>query len=387
MFNKRNPGRKLFVESLEDRRMLAGSVPDGISLDDGTLYIDGTLFDDTASVELVFNPAGPGGLAGSGVHPADPDIGGAATSSTWTVKAKLIYDPGPSIYDDPFANSTVVVVIFEADLADVTNIDFVGGSGSDTFTNDTHLSSTANGGDAADYMFGGSGSDYFFGGDGCDELFGREGHDILRGNLGNDDLYGGAGDDDLYGGDSYDDLFGGDGADRLFGGDGPDRLNGGNVGDAHDGAIDELEGGDDADFFTPEIHYVVLDDGFSYIINYDLISDYMHGADTIVGYSGDLAEALGNGEPVQLTLNHLGPQHKTTYNPFQVLDLPGLSLTPIGELSGDVWSSAQVTERTQASSPTQTSQTANLDLLFADLQTDWAQLAMEPVIKKLAAER
>lgn len=126
----------------------------------------------------------------------------------------------------------------------VRAIDFKGLGGDDSFTNNTALRSTADGGAGRDTLRGGSSVDDLRGGDDDDRLFGNPGNDLLYGGSGNDSIDGGVGndreygdtgadvisggkgDDLLYGGDDNDDLYGDDGTDQLYGDAGDDHLDG-----------------------------------------------------------------------------------------------------------------------------------------------------------------
>ena len=66
-------------------------------------------------------------------------------------------------------------------VSQVKLVDFKGLGGDDSFTNNTTISSRAD---------GGAGSDTLRGGSGIDDLRGRGGDDRLFGNIGNDSLYG-----------------------------------------------------------------------------------------------------------------------------------------------------------------------------------------------------
>lgn len=142
---------------------------------------------------------------------------------------------------------------FSFDLASVKGIEFEGGLGDDSFTNDTSIHSVADGGVGNDTLIGGSAGDKLIGGVGRDSLFGRGGSDALfggdqadrlDGGDGIDRLYGGTGSDTLLGDDGNDLLKGENGDDRLFGGLGDDTLKGGNGKDLLEGneGKDRLEG-------------------------------------------------------------------------------------------------------------------------------------------------
>ncbi|WP_163864936.1 C2 family cysteine protease [Myxococcus eversor] len=110
----------------------------------------------------------------------------------------------------------------------ITSISFSGGDGNDTFTNNTALPCTANGGNGDDVLNGGSGDDFLTGDLGVDTLNGNAGADVLWGSGGSDILYGGTGRDTLYGHGGNDEMHGGDDADLLNGGSGNDLLYGDN---------------------------------------------------------------------------------------------------------------------------------------------------------------
>ncbi len=100
----------------------------------------------------------------------------------------------------------------------VSRIDFIGGSGNDSFTNSTSVASQAWGHGGDDVLAGGSGGDLLYGGTGVDQLTGNDGNDTLSGGDGADTLQGGAANDTLDGGNGNDVLSGGDGNDSLYSG-------------------------------------------------------------------------------------------------------------------------------------------------------------------------
>lgn len=108
-------------------------------------------------------------------------------------------------------------------------------------------------GDGADQFYGAQGDDAAIGGLGNDVLHGQLGNDTLKGTEGADRLAGGLGDDLLEGGAGADTLAGGIGSDTLTGGTGADRFR----------------------FAAPEQFY-------------DHITDFTHGQDKLVFYSGFL---------------------------------------------------------------------------------------------------
>ena len=161
---------------------------------------------------------------------------------------------------------------------EVDEILFKGLDGDDTFINNTHIRSTAEGFDGADRLFGGSGSDALNGGHGDDVLQGREGPDAL-GELNYQitpfprviqnrtvissqaQLYrqffetcgswrDEHGDDNLIGGSGGDKIRGGPGNDRLIGESGPDLTEGGPGDDFHlTSGVNDIANGGDGDTF------------------------------------------------------------------------------------------------------------------------------------------
>jgi hypothetical protein len=177
---------------------------------DGVLIIDGSMFDDTVTVEAV-----------PGWRPVP--VEGADAGRGWDIQVSLSGTP-----------------IWNTDIEDVESIEFSGGNGDDSFENLTSLPVTAEGGSGDDVLIGGSADDVLDGGDDDDQLEGNDGNDQMEGGDGQDTLEGGDGQDTLEGGDGQDTLEGGDGQDSLEGGDGQDMLDGG------EGA-DILNGGDSSD--------------------------------------------------------------------------------------------------------------------------------------------
>ncbi len=151
----------------------------------------------------------------------------------------------------------------------------------------------ADGGDGDDWMRGHEGNDHLIGGNGNDKLYGWKGHDHLYGSAGDDYISGytgsdfiagAAGDDILKGHEGVDRIFGGDGADKLYGWKGHDILNGmaGN---------DEVWGGEGND--------LLMGEAGNDILHGDTGNDWIHGGDgddVLVGYYGNdrLVGAAGN---------------------------------------------------------------------------------------------
>lgn len=209
--------RKMNFESMEDRRLMAGS----IDLDGGVLEIQGTNGDDVVVVTQL--------------HRLD------------LVRVTIETDGEQQI---EFFN-----------LDDVDSIEFYGGNGDDSFSNSyTNISATAYGGYGNDTLIGGNKNDYFYGQDGNDRIYGYggddvlvggSGNDIMRGGLGADYMYGQSGNDDLNGESGNDRISGGSGHDYLYGGTGNDRLYGDSGNDRLYGQSgdDDLWGGSGTDRF------------------------------------------------------------------------------------------------------------------------------------------
>lgn len=227
---------------------------------------------------------------------------------------------------------------YQFTAATVTQINFSGGNGNDSLTNNTDIAINASGhagddtfvsGGGDDFIYGGpgqdnitvsggsntlyghagddiinggSGIDLIMGGDDNDNLSGNDGNDTINGERGDDTINGGAGDDTLsgfvgddtinagtgndfvfgqagmdilYGGDGIDRLRGGDGVDDLFGEDGVDRLGG-------DGGDDDLWGGNDDDLIFGSDGHDQIDGGSG--------NDSIYagdGDDTVNGGDGD----------------------------------------------------------------------------------------------------
>ena len=229
--------RNFRVETLESRNLMAAGIGDlpvvqeeiednsvpadiycttMVELDaGGTLVIEGTSCDDTASVQAVHENI-------------------------------LVTVNGAEHHFD--------------DTESISQIVFRGHNGNDVFHNQTNIPSIAKGGKGSDTLRGGSGidnlqgnsgKDILYGGRGNDELYGGQGKDELHGDRGQDALYGGTGADSLHGNKGDDELHGGKGSDNLYGDDGNDQLVGNRGRDGLFGGKgdDELSGGRGNDRF------------------------------------------------------------------------------------------------------------------------------------------
>ncbi|MEY4668370.1 MAG: hypothetical protein RL518_1069, partial [Pseudomonadota bacterium] len=151
--------------------------------------------------------------------------------------------------------------------AEVTRVEFNGGTANDTFSAEgIGIPVTALGNDGDDTITGGSGRNSLDGGNGSDVLravgagsfYGQGGDDritagdeidYIDGGDDNDTIDAGGGDDQVEGGAGNDTINGGAGNDTLIGSTGMDGLNGGTGNDSLDGGpgTDGLDGGAGAD--------------------------------------------------------------------------------------------------------------------------------------------
>jgi Ca2+-binding RTX toxin-like protein len=155
--------RRFFAESLENRRLFA------VTLTNGVLAIDGTDAGDTISV----------------------------TSRATTVTVRVNADRTTYNFAD----------------VDAVTINGLGGDDKISLGNRLDVPALIDGGGSDDRITGGRADDVITGGDG---------NDRISGGAGDDQLFGGAGSDRLLGGDGDDDLSGGAGPDVLAGGAGFD---------------------------------------------------------------------------------------------------------------------------------------------------------------------
>ncbi|MCI0493245.1 MAG: hypothetical protein L0Z07_09940 [Planctomycetes bacterium] len=136
------------------------------------------------------------------------------------------------------------------------NDSVAGGTGDDVLSGDNGNDSlygddgndTCRGSNGKDTLHGGAGQDLLHGDNGRDVVFGNYGNDILYGDNGSDAIWGGEDDDHLEGGRGSDDCHGGSGDDQLKGDQGHDRLDGDDGDDLLDGDDgDDMEDGIEAD--------------------------------------------------------------------------------------------------------------------------------------------
>jgi Ca2+-binding RTX toxin-like protein len=191
--------RRLFVEPLESRRLLAAMHAD--------LDASGVLT-----------------LAGTGKSDRI-EIGGDSTQLTVSFNKQS----------------------FQFNTADVTGINIDGGGGNDWIWVDDNVlvDAVLSGSAGNDRIHGGGGNDTISGGKGNDRLSGGAGNDTISGGAGNDWVWGDDGDDVVHGDAGNDHVFGGAGNDQVFGDAGQDSVNGDDGDDVVDGGAghDRLHGG------------------------------------------------------------------------------------------------------------------------------------------------
>jgi Ca2+-binding RTX toxin-like protein len=172
----------------------------------------------------------------------------------------------------------------------VQKVVYHGYEGSDTFINNTHVASYADGGVGNDTLEGGSGADILVGSAGADTLDGNGGNDTLwgygfylygssPGPDGDNTIHGGWGDDLIYGGSTNETIFGDSGNDKVYAGSGDDKVKGGS-------GADELygQGGNDTVYGESDNDKLFGGDG----------SDTLHGGTLELGYSAGDSAADGN---------------------------------------------------------------------------------------------
>ena len=247
MLTKRR--RRLGIESLESRTMLAADLAGGI------LTVIGSDANDNIQVQVA--------TAGPNSGDLQVDINGVQSFFTVAQVTEIVIQGlkgnDQITVDD---NVTIGTTIFGGKGNDTIK----GGSGSDTIHgeagNDTIDGSfgadliyggigndTLHGGAESDHVLGDAGNDAIWGDEDNDFLGGGNGNDTIDGEEGDDSCSGGNGKDTIRGGDDNDSLFGDNGKDILWGGDDDDYMEGGNSSDDCHGEAgdDELKGGRGSD--------------------------------------------------------------------------------------------------------------------------------------------
>lgn len=314
------PRRRLQMEKLEDRSLMAASLVGGYlnvvgsnALNDTAVVVDTNpaLPNSAVVVTLngavsVFNKAafplgirfwGYGGDDSFTTNVARPVIAyggdGNDTLHGGPAADQLYGGAGEDLINGHGGNDSI--------YGGTHNDTLIGGAGNDYITGQQGHDSIL-GGDGNDRLFGYTGNDTLRGGDGNDTLSGWDGADDLFGDAGNDKVYGHAGDDYLNGGTGNDTLSGGDGDDelvglsgndKLYGGDGDDDLDGGTGNDSLYGGDgnDTLHGGDGNDWMTGQAGHDVMYGGDGNDLMYGYTgNDTMNGGDghdTLYGYTGN----------------------------------------------------------------------------------------------------
>jgi RTX calcium-binding nonapeptide repeat (4 copies)/Calpain family cysteine protease len=240
------PRRRLEVEALEDRTLLAAGLY--TTLKRGVLSVTGTDGSDT----IVLRQTWSGVTLDAGnehrlyVGVTRVEVSGRGGNDKIYVDTRPVAGtrtrPVDAKVDGGSGNDTIIT---GAGTDTVT-----GGSGGDTISNDA----------GTDRIDGGDGPDRLYGGAGNDTIVGGSGEDLVSGGKGSDSVDGGAGDDWAYGGEGTDTVLGGAGDDYAEGGAGNDRVSGGSgndwvIGGAGtdqlfgDAGNDMLDGGPGADSF------------------------------------------------------------------------------------------------------------------------------------------
>lgn len=184
-----------------------------------------------------------------------------------------------------------------------------GGDGADTIAGDDgndHLwgqsanggpdgADSISGGDGSDYLQGNAGNDTLDGGNGSDRIYGGAnddtiqgwfGNDTINGNLGNDTIDGFQGNDVLRGGQGDDVIDGGTDHDTIMGDLGNDVILGGR-------GSDVMTGGAGADTFKFFAYDASVNSGYLADGGVDAITDFQHGVDHLMFYSGAYALITG----------------------------------------------------------------------------------------------
>ena len=194
--DNRDTEKRLALESLEDRRLMAVD----ITLANGLLHIEGDGEHDVVKV-LKTEPL----QMGRGGMQKLPMI------QVWHGHK----EGGQTVFDGSsnFLSFSVNEILFN------------GNDGNDLFDNQTWIKSEAHGGFGVDMLKGGSNHDKLFGEGDADYLYGNAGNDYLVGGGGFDRIHGGAGNDTLRGSGDWNGTFYNDNMnDYLIGGTGFDKV-------------------------------------------------------------------------------------------------------------------------------------------------------------------
>lgn len=330
---KRRRSQQVSYQTLEDRNVLSANPI--ISLDGGTLTIDGSSGDDTVYVRI----------AGGEVQASYRTDGSDFRTEYFPQDEVTDFRFNGGDGDDHIVNRTTLTLVAYGNrgndrlIGGRGNDELHGGPGDDVlngfigddslhgdYGNDIlsgwHGNDELYGWYGDDVILGGTGDDYISGYVGNDWADAGDGDDVLRGHEGNDHLIGGNGDDEIYGFTGHDHLYGGEGddyisgytgsdfiagaggddilkghegVDRIFGGDGDDLLYGWHGNDLLNGMAgdDEIWGGDGDDNLRGEAG----DD----ILHGDTGNDWIHGGDgndILFGFFGNDRLVGGHGNDI-----------------------------------------------------------------------------------------
>jgi Ca2+-binding RTX toxin-like protein len=336
--------RKLFVENLESRRLLA---PVHADLDDaGVLSISGSGKNDQiqVSVDSVDNTLLNVSVGGHSEQFTLADVteihidGGSGNDWIWVdggvlVKAIINGGNGNDRIHGGGGDDTIA--------GDNGNDRLWGGGGVDTMSggkgNDWMW-----GEDGDDVMHGDAGNDHISAGAGNDQAFGDVGHDAVSGDDGDDILSGGYGHDHLFGGLGNDQLFGDQGKDLLRGNDGDDILVGGDDNDhlwgnygndilKGEGGSDHLDGGAGDNLLDGDAGRNHYKHGFVVDLDQNLVAE-MTNASGVVAVA-TFQYVVENGTVVQKLTITVDNVPTDGMNP---VDLPvTIDTTPVGSITAD----------------------------------------------------
>jgi Ca2+-binding RTX toxin-like protein len=238
--------RKLLVEGLESRALMAADLMATLNLADQVLRIEGTPRNDSI---VVRNQSGQVSVANIMINVND---NGLITPSANVARNLISRVEVRALAGD----DTVTMNEVGMTAGQGMSVTVWGGNGNDTIR----------GGSRNDRLIGENGDDRLYGNGGADQLYGAfvasdtetiGGNDQLYGGAGNDQLRGGQGNDLLDGGGNNDTLIGGVGDDSLLGNVGDDKLTGG-------AGIDQLDGGAGIDTIVENAGYAILGDNSFY---------------------------------------------------------------------------------------------------------------------------
>ncbi len=251
--------RKLLMEGLESRAMMAADLTATLNLADQVLRIEGTIRNDSI---IVRNQTGQVSVSSIKINVND---NGVITPST-NVSRNLI-------------SRVEIRALSGDDAVTMSEVGMTAGQGLPVTVWGGNGNDTIRGGSRNDRLMGENGDDRIYGNAGSDQLFGAFANNDVETIGGNDQLYGGAGNDSLRGGQGNDLLDGGGNNDTLIGGVGDDSLLGG-VGDdklTGNAGVDQFDGGDGIDTIVESAGYAMLSDISFYSLTDIEVTDSVTG--------------------------------------------------------------------------------------------------------------